>query len=81
MAKPKRYTLAELQAMPTLHSGHFDNLKVDQYVGTRPELRVWLSRMTVEDGAPCNNEVTVEVYTMTRKDGWNWVTVDKYEAK
>ena len=39
------YTYDELLAMPTLHSGHFANLKV----GTG-EIRIWVSRMTIEDG-------------------------------
>lgn len=39
------YTYDELERMPTLHSGHFANLKVD--TGT---LRIWVSRMTIADG-------------------------------
>jgi hypothetical protein len=66
----KRFSLAELEALPTLHSGQYDNLKVEK--GT---IRVWLSRMTVGDGAPCNNQVTVEDVQNGRR-----VTVDEYEA-
>lgn len=65
------YTLQELQDMPTIDSGHTDDLKVD--TGT---VRVWLSRLTVEDGMPYNNQVTVEQLI----DG-TWQTVKEYEAK
>lgn len=66
------YTLAELQAMPTIRVGHTDDLKVEGLVR-----RVWLSRLTVADGAPYDNEVAVE--------HWNprgfWFTAQVYEAK
>lgn len=67
----EKYTLAELEAMPTIHSGHFDNLKFDD-----GKNRVWLSRMTVADGMPYDNQVTVEKLI----DG-NWKTVREYQAK
>jgi hypothetical protein len=51
----KRYTTEELESKPTLFTGHTDNLKVDD-----GERRVWLSRMTVVDGAEYDNQVTVE---------------------
>ena len=35
----------ELESMPTIHSGHFANLKID--TGT---VRVWLSRCSIADG-------------------------------
>lgn len=41
----RTYTVAELEAMRTLHPGHFDDLKVE----TMHE-RVWLSRLEPEDG-------------------------------
>jgi hypothetical protein len=66
----KRYTLAELNDMPTLHSGHFDNLK-DETVDTR----VWLSRMTVSDGAPYDDQVTVE-----KLAAGVWTIVGQYQA-
>ncbi len=43
--KLESLTIAQLEAMPTISQGHFDNLKVD--TGVR---RVWLTRMTAEDG-------------------------------
>lgn len=67
----KKYSLAELKKLPTIHSAHFDNLKVET-----PTRRVWLSRMTKADGASCDNEVTVE-----HLEKGYWVPVAKYEAK
>ena len=64
------YTLAELEALPTLSEGQADDLKVDS--GT---IRIWLSRCGVEDGEPCDNKVTIEEY----RDG-RWVEVGWYEA-
>lgn len=37
-------TLAEWQSMPTIHAGHFDNLKFEN-----PSFRVWLTRATLAD--------------------------------
>lgn len=65
------YTVQYLASLPTLHEGHFDNLKIET-----PKQRVWLSRLTVEDGVPYNNEVTVQ-----QKIKGDWVTVKRYEAK
>lgn len=67
----KKYTLTELKAVPTLSQGHFDNLKID--TGTE---RIWLSRMTIEDGMPYNNQVTEE-HLINGK----WETVKEYQAK
>jgi hypothetical protein len=67
----RRCTLRQLRAMKTISQGHMDNLKVD--TGTT---RVWLSRMTVEDGMPYNNGVTVE----KMKRGV-WEVVDEYRAR
>lgn len=65
----KRYTLAQLKAMPTIEQGHTDNLKYDD--GT---YRVWLSRMTKADGMPYDNQVTVE-----QMIGGVWKTVAEYQ--
>jgi len=67
-----KYTLKELQAKPTLSSGHFDNVKYDD-----GHIRVLLSRMTVADGMPYNNQVTIEV----RNSTGDWITDWQYEAK
>ena len=66
----QKYTLNELEAMPTLSQGQTDDLKVE-----KENVRVWLSRMTIADGMPYNNEVTVDIY-----DHNEWATVTKYEA-
>lgn len=65
-----KYTAEQLEEMKTLHEGRYDNLKID----TGP-MRVWLSRMTIEDGMPYNNKVTIEVFENGR-----WVIVDEYEG-
>jgi hypothetical protein len=59
----RRYTLAELQALPTLSTGQADDLKVD--TGTE---RVWLARVGVVDGMPYDNMVSVQ-----RNEGGRWV--------
>jgi hypothetical protein len=80
----KRYTLAELERMTTLETGQFDNLKIDgrkTWVTTdgqgffQGEMRVWLSRCTVDDGEPYDNKVTIEYY-----DGRCWDVIDTYQA-
>jgi hypothetical protein len=68
----RKYTLRELQAMETITQGHTDNLKIKT-----EDTKVWLSRMTVEDGMPANNMVTVEKLT---NDG-RWETVEEYPAR
>jgi hypothetical protein len=64
------FTAAELEEMETLWQGHTDNLKYDD-----GETRYWLSRMTVADGMPYDNAVTVETLT----DG-RWITVAEYQG-
>lgn len=66
-----RYTLAELEALPTLATGQVDNLKVDTGYS-----RVWLCRCGIADGMPADHWVTVE--TLSRLGRWE--TVDEYEA-
>lgn len=79
----RHYTLAELSALPTLSQGHTDDLKIET-----KGVRVWLSRMTVEDGMPYDNQVTVEklycAAASSRKPsttGTRWVTAEEYEAE
>jgi hypothetical protein len=67
----RKFSLSEICKMPTIQQGHFDNL-----VYQSETKRVWISRMTVEDGQPYNNQVTVEKLV----DG-NWVIKEQYEAK
>lgn len=49
------FSLARLEALPTIRQGHFDNLKVEYQ-----NYRLWLSRMTVADGALHDHMVVVE---------------------
>lgn len=64
------YGLAELEAIETLSVGQSDDLKLDTQT-----TRVWLSRCTIADGMPYNNQVTIENFINDR-----WVTVHQYEA-
>lgn len=64
------YRLEQLRAMPTIHVGQYDDLKYRD-----ADTKVWLSRLTVEDGQPYDNQVTVEKLIAGR-----WVTVDEYQA-
>lgn len=70
VAPAEVYSLAELEALPTITQGQADDLKIDT-----GDTRIWLSRCTVEDGEPCDNKVTIEEY-----DGNRWVEVGWYEA-
>ena len=65
------YTLAELQALPTIEQAWTGNLKVQTN-----SKRIWLSRMTIEDGADYNNQVTIETYT-----NGSWAPILTYQAK
>jgi hypothetical protein len=58
----RRYSLAELESLPTLCVGQADDLKIDT-----PIRQVWLSRCGIADGEPCENKVTVMV---RRNDRW-----------
>lgn len=66
----KYWLAADLEDRETIHHGQFDNLKIDT-----GELRVWLSRMTVADGMPYDNQVTVEFLRNGR-----WEIVEQYEG-
>lgn len=68
----EKYTLAELEEMETIRESHEDNLKVDN-----GHIRIWLSRMTIEDGMPYNNMVTVEILN---PKNYAWETIAEYEA-
>lgn len=63
-----RYTADELRDLPTIEQGQADDLKVRD-----GDTKVWLSRMTVEDGMPYNDQVTIERLV----DG-RWITIDEY---
>ena len=66
------YTLSELEALPTIEQGHMDDLKIKtKYI------KVWLSRMTKEDGMPYDNQVTIERLTSS----YTWETVYQFQAR
>jgi hypothetical protein len=76
-----RYSLQELEAMPTIMEGQFDDLKVEEthsFEDGDSKVRVWLSRMTKEDGMPYDNQVTVEMYGPPE---YKRITVDQYEPE
>jgi len=50
-----KFTAEELEKMDTICESQADDLKFEA-----PNVRVWLSRCTIEDGEPFNNKVTVE---------------------
>jgi len=62
-----------------LWAGHFDNLVFEgpakDVYGNRSseKIRIWRSRMTVADGMPCDDLITVEAYR-----GGIWEKVDEY---
>jgi hypothetical protein len=69
-----RFTLEELEALPTLSVGQADSLKIeDEDMG----VRVWLSRCTVEDGEPFDHKVSIE----RRAADGRWRTVEVFEGK
>ena len=51
------YTREELEAMPTISTGWTDDLKVDT-----GRMRIWVSRLTVEDGVSEDHEITIEQF-------------------
>ena len=74
----KRYTLEELKKLPILAQAHCDNLLI-QGEDNKGKFRLWLSRMTIEDGMPYNNQVTIE--RCNESTEYNWKTIEEYEAK
>jgi len=64
-------TLKEVKAMPVIRRTHASNVIVEE--GIR---RVSVSRMTVADGMPYDNQVIVEICI-----GGQWYVVAQYEAK
>ena len=75
----KRFSLSKVKRLPVLHQGHFDNLIWVNFNTHSPfrnvgDTKVWVSRCTVADGMPYNNQVTVEMW-----DGNKWEIVDQYE--
>lgn len=65
------FTFQAINRLPTIRQGQTDDLKFESATQ-----RVWLSRLTTEDGQPYDNQVTVE-----RFNGESWETVEQYEAE
>lgn len=55
VSKASDYSKAALAALPTITQGQVDDLKIE----TKTE-RVWLSRLTREDGVAQDHQITVE---------------------
>lgn len=72
-----RFSLNQLNAMPTITQGYTDDLKFNDE-GTRT--RVWLSRLDETDGADYPNQVTVERMVKGKDGSYNWQTIDEYQA-
>jgi len=51
-----------IRRMHTIEQGHTDNLKADD-----GRVRLWVSRMTVADGAPCDNQISIWADTCPKK--------------
>lgn len=68
-----RLTKEDIEAMPTINSGHMDDLLYESLYK-----RLWQSRMTKEDGDDMDNAITIEYNNMA---ACRWETVDRYEAK
>lgn len=69
----KRYTAIELNKLPTISESQADDLKIEK----KGKYRIWLSRMTKEDGMPYDNQVTEEKFDS--KSG-SWKTVREYRG-
>ena len=73
MTVDSRLTKEDVEAMPTINSGHMDELLYEsQYK------RVWQSRMLKEDGDDMDNAIVIEYNNMA---AWRWEALDRYEAK
>lgn len=69
----KKLTLEEIRNLPVIRQGHFDNVVMEE-----SKLRVLHSRMTVTDGAPYDNQITVQTYDPDRAQ---WVITQQYQAR
>ncbi len=65
-----RYTLEELEVLPTLAEGQTANLKIETETH-----RVWLNRTGIDDGEQFDNGVCIEHLV-----NGAWVTINEYEA-
>lgn len=62
------HTAKHLESLPTLCVSQADDLKINT-----AEMRVWISRCSIEDGEPFNSKVTVEGFINDR-----WQTVGEF---
>lgn len=69
----QQYSLAQLQALPTISEAQASDLKVEDH---ESGLRHWLSRCSVADGEPYDNKVTVEKFENGR-----WRLLSTYQAR
>lgn len=88
-----RYTASQLRHMPTIHESHFANLKEEIYLDLNnfesewgdvvlqlpegPHIRVWLSRMTQDDGDEFNHPVEIEIINPVEG---RWIEIDRYQS-
>ena len=73
MTVDSRLSKEDVEAMPTINSGHTDELLYESLYK-----RVWQSRMTKEDGDELDHAITIEYNNMA---ACRWETVDRYEPK
>ena len=57
------------RTMPVIHQGQYDNLVLECLDCDNVPTKIWVSRLTTDDGAPHDEQVTCEKY----RDG-AWVT-------
>lgn len=76
-----KYALNYLKSKKTISESQADDLKIEKKPSENKGVgvRVWLSRMTVEDGMPYDNQVTVEKYS--KSTGYKWKTISQYRPK
>jgi hypothetical protein len=67
----KKLTLKEIEKMPVINQGQFDNV-----IFNDGKIKICISRCTIADGMNYNNEVTEEHYINN-----DWVVFRQYEAK
>jgi hypothetical protein len=65
----KDFSREFLLSLPTLHVGHFDNIKLES-----KKYRILVSRLTKADGARVDNEVII----LKLNSSYNWVEINKY---
>lgn len=65
----KTFERSFLLSLPTIHKGHFDDVKIES-----KKYRVLISRCTKADGAKIDNEITI----LKLNSSFNWVEVEKY---